>query len=224
MEKMADEIICVSAYQASFLKRKERVRVIPNALPEGMASRLRPDAERAFERKNVLMLSSLKGYKGTKEFISLASLMPAYAFTLVINDTEEEIDKWLKAEGVSCPPNLRIHPRTPDVTSFYNGASVVVNLSDPDLFIETFGLTALEAMSAGLPVIVPQVGGIAEMVEDGVNGYKVNCHDTDALRGRLEEMLTSKSLYLLLAKNALVRSYSFNRETTLDALESTLKK
>ena len=32
--------------------------------------------------------------------------------------------------------------------------------------IETFGLTALEAMAFGLPVIVPTVGGIAEMVEE----------------------------------------------------------
>jgi glycosyltransferase involved in cell wall biosynthesis len=34
-------------------------------------------------------------------------------------------------------------------------------LTNPKLAIETFGLTALESMSAGLPVIVPAQGGIA---------------------------------------------------------------
>ncbi len=62
--------------------------------------------------------------------------------------------------------NLRIYARQEDVTSFYNDASIVVNLTDSRQAIETFGLTPLEAMSDGLPVIVPTVGGIAELVID----------------------------------------------------------
>ena len=58
--------------------------------------------------------------------------------------------------------NLQIISRRNDVTPFYNEASIVLNLSDKQRFVETFGLTALEAMSAGLPVIVPTEGGIAE--------------------------------------------------------------
>ena len=73
--------------------------------------------------------------------------------------------------------NLQIISRQNDVTPFYNEASIVLNLSDKQRFVETFGLTALEAMSAGLPVIVPTEGGIAEMVEDGANGYKIDVQD-----------------------------------------------
>ena len=47
--------------------------------------------------------------------------------------------------------------------------------------VETFGLTALEAMSAGLPVIVPTEGGIAEMVTDGDNGYKIDVQDLNKI-------------------------------------------
>ena len=54
-----------------------------------------------------------------------------------------------------------------DVAKFYNQATLVVNLSDKTQFIETFGMTALETMAAGLPVIVPTEGGIAEMLRDG---------------------------------------------------------
>ncbi len=103
MERMADKIICVSAYQASFLKRQEGVVVIPNALPKEFVARLHPNPEEAFMRKNVLMLSSLKEYKGTREFIELARQLPQFKFTLVINDTQENVDKYL-SEILPPPP------------------------------------------------------------------------------------------------------------------------
>lgn len=95
MQKLAHKIICVSQYQASFLKRQEGVTVIPNALPKTFTDRLVFNPEAAFERKTVLMLSSLKTYKGTREFIELSQKLPQYKFVLVINDTQENIDKYL---------------------------------------------------------------------------------------------------------------------------------
>lgn len=158
------------------------------------------------------MLSSLKAYKGTKEFLSLAEKLPAYKFELVINDTPDAIESYLQTENILPSANITIHSRTSDVSLFYNSASIVLNLSNPDLFIETFGLTALEAMSAALPVIVPPVGGIAEMVTDGVNGYKIDCRDTETLMRQIVSILTNKVLYLSLAQNA----YSFSTDYTKD--------
>lgn len=43
------------------------------------------------------MLSSLKEYKGTREFIELARRLPQFNFTLVINDTQENVDKYMKS-------------------------------------------------------------------------------------------------------------------------------
>lgn len=103
MQKIATEIICVSAYQASFLKRKKGVSVVPNALPREFTERLRPEPGKAFERKTVLMLSSLKEYKGTKEFIELAQRLPQFKFVLVINDTQESIDKYLSDNNIAPP-------------------------------------------------------------------------------------------------------------------------
>lgn len=95
MQKLAHEIICVSKYQASFLKRTHGVTIIPNALPKDFTNKLIYAPEAAFERKTVLMLSSLKDYKGTREFIQLSQRLPEYKFVLVINDTQENIDKYL---------------------------------------------------------------------------------------------------------------------------------
>lgn len=222
MERLADRIVCVSAYQASFLARKDKVRVVPNVPGREFLSRLRPDPEAAFGRKSVLMLSSLKGYKGTAEFIRLAASLPQFKFVLVVNDTRENIDRWLQANGLDVPGNLTVHPRSADVSRFYNEASIVVNLSKPSQFIETFGLTAIEAMNCGLPVIVPEVGGIAEMVEDGVNGYRIDCSDTDRLRRAVSSMLTDRQLYLRLADGASAYAGKFDREKIYDYLKAIL--
>jgi hypothetical protein len=101
MELLAHEIICVSSYQASFLNRKKHVTVVPNAVSREFVSQLRPNAKDAFERKTVLMLSSLKEYKGTRQFIRIAQEMPQYRFVLVINDTQEHIDDYLKTQDMN---------------------------------------------------------------------------------------------------------------------------
>lgn len=222
MERIADKIICVSCYQASFLSAQDKVLVIPNAQNPDFTAKLRPDPERAFDRKNVLMLSSLKAYKGTLEFINLASEMPRFRFTLVINDTESEIEKWLKGKNAVLPDNLTLYPRTADVSGYYNNASLVLNLSNPHLFIETFGLTAIEAMSCALPVIVPTEGGIAEMVEDGRNGFHINCYEVDRMKETITKILSDKQLYISMAKEALKYSGKFDKKEINDAILSLL--
>lgn len=215
MQYLATKIICVSEYQRSFLKREKNVYVVPNAVPAGFVYRLCPNPKEAFERKCVLMLGSLKRYKGTLEFIKLAQYMKDYRFELVLNETQENIDIFLKENNIEYSGNLKIYPRQNDVVPFYNRATVVLNLSNKKLFIETFGLTALEAMSAGLPVIVPTVGGIADMVEDGVNGYKIDVQDLDLIKDKLQKLMADKELYLKMAGNALQVSKRFSEESMI---------
>ncbi|MFW5692061.1 MAG: glycosyltransferase family 4 protein [Chloroflexota bacterium] len=47
--------------------------------------------------------------------------------------------------------------------------------------LETFGLVVTEAMAAGLPVVSSRVGGIPDVVEEGVTGYTFNVGDVDML-------------------------------------------
>ena len=220
MQRLANRIICVSKYQASFLKRKEGISIVPNALPQSFSAKLNPNPEAAFDQGNILMIASLKEYKGTKEFVELAQRLPQYSFTLVVNDTQSAIDKYFSDCVIT--KNLTIYTRQKCVVDFYNRASIVLNLSKKEQFIETFGMTALEAQAAGLPVIVPTEGGIAEIVEDGVNGYKIDVADLNMIETAVCKLLTDKELYIRMAEHSLATSSKFSEYTMIDKITRIL--
>lgn len=215
---LANKIICVSEYQASFLKPNKKIIILPNALPKDFLNKLKINISDAFERKCILMLSSLKSYKSPLEFIKLSKILQEFKFNLVINDTRENIEKYIKENNISSPNNLSIIDRQDDVSIFYNQASLVLNLSNKKSFIETFGLTALEAMSCALPVIVPTEGGIAEMVTDGYNGFKVDVQDIDKISFLIKKIMSDNKYYESLANNAYQYSKQFIIEKNIKSI------
>jgi glycosyltransferase involved in cell wall biosynthesis len=64
----------------------------------------------------------------------------------------------------------------------------------PSVWQDAFPLGVLEAMAAGKPVIATSVGGIPEMVDDGVTGLLVPPADEQALAGALGCLLTNSAL------------------------------
>lgn len=222
MQRIADRIICVSQYQADNLRRKDGVFIVPNALKADFIAKLHPDSKSSYDRQTVLMLSSLKQYKGIQEFIELSYKLSQYKFVLVINADEEEIQGYLMSEGISLSSNIRILPKQDDVSNIYNNASIVLNLTNPDYIIETFGLTAIEAMAAGLPVIVPPEGGISELVQNGVNGYKISVHDLEIIANRIEEILSDFNIYRKLSSNALAQSSLYKEENMINSIRTII--
>ena len=60
---------------------------------------------------------------------------------------------------------------------------------------EGFGRVLIEAMAAGVPVIGTRVGGIPEIIEDGVNGYIVSPDNPKELRDAIVKVLEKVELY-----------------------------
>ena len=58
--------------------------------------------------------------------------------------------------------------------------------------LETFGLVVIEAMAAGLPVVASRVGGVDDIVRDGINGYTFYSGDTAALREGVRKIASSR--------------------------------
>lgn len=223
MQRFASEIICVSVFQKSNLKRSHHVHVVPNALPVSFTQQMSCDPGKSFDNQNVLMVTSLKKYKGILQFFDLADRLPQYQFNVVVNDELSTIHDFVKSENLHVPNNLHVHPRQEDVAPYYQKASLVLNLSDTTQVLETFGLTALEAMSAALPVIVPTQGGVAELVEDGINGYKIDVCHLEKIEEKIVEILSDEHLYARLSKSAYEKAQSFSADKIMEMISAIIK-
>lgn len=56
-------------------------------------------------------------------------------------------------------------------------------------YMETFSLTTLQAMGAGVPVIASDTGGNPEQVINNFNGFLFETGNSDAFAGRIVEMI-----------------------------------
>jgi len=158
----------------------------------------------------VLMVCSLKAYKGVLEFLALARRSLAdrqLNFTLVLNASDAEVERFFAK--LERPANLTLHSRQSDLSRFYADADLLLNLSRTDGWVETFGLTILEGMAHGLPVIVPPVGGPAELVRDDVEGYLICAYQTEDLYRALCRLASDAETYQRLSANALARAGDF---------------
>jgi len=98
----------------------------------------------------------------------------------------------------------------------------------PSLY-EPFGIVVLEAMSAKLPVVVSDVGGFSEIVQNGVNGIKVPPGDPNALANAIDYLLSNREDALRLGERGyldVLKRYTWSRiaEETLKVYENTLKE
>jgi glycosyltransferase involved in cell wall biosynthesis len=78
--------------------------------------------------------------------------------------------------------------------------------------IEGFGLTALEAMACGVPVIVSENTFGSDIVVDGENGYVVPIRDADAIVERVRALIEDESLRSLMALNARTTAETYSWE------------
>jgi L-malate glycosyltransferase len=218
----AHEAVYVSSYLLQHESLKgAKCHIVYNALSETFiqeASKAKmPAPSQTF---NVLMLCSLKKYKGVFDFIELAHNMPNINFQLVLNASQEEIDT--SFSNTSLPKNLSYTPATKNVHPFYSKSHLVINLSHPDSWIETFGMTVLEAMNYGLPAVVPQVGGIAELIEDGINGYQISVHHKHAIQYAIQHISTQPELYQKLKAGALEKAAQFSINSQVNQIAALL--
>lgn len=87
----------------------------------------------------------------------------------------------------------------------------------PSIF-EGFGLTVVEAMAAGVPVLVSNIDGPMEIIDNGSYGYFFKSQDVNSLAEKLYEIISDYSTYCNIAHTAMIHvKEHFSVETTAKA-------
>ena len=103
-------------------------------------------------------------------------------------------------------------------------------LSSSDLFLipsqsESFGLSALEAMACGLPVISSSVGGLPELVRHNETGFIAEIGDIDRMAKYTLELLTNERKYKLFSDNSRQRAVNkFDKSKVVPLYEEYYKQ
>jgi glycosyltransferase involved in cell wall biosynthesis len=108
---------------------------------------------------------------------------------------EAGLDAWLPREG-----------QVPDAASWLGRARFCVQPSND----EGLPNAILESMAAGVPVVATRVGGIPELLEDGVEGLLVEPGDPAALAAAITRISTDEALRVRLGAAARERARSFS--------------
>lgn len=123
-----------------------------------------------------LFVGRLEEIKGVRLLIEAFSALPLSLKIAGTGELFEELSKKVEGKG-----NIELlgYQSKEQVTSLMKGAKALVMCSQ---WYETFGMVIIEAFSAGLPVVVGDVGNISSLVEEGVNGTKFVYNDVQSLR------------------------------------------
>lgn len=117
-----------------------------------------------------------------------------------------------------------------DDVRFLGKQTVVVDvLSIADLFLmpsqsESFGLSALEAMACGVPVVSSSVGGLPELQVHGQTGYIAEIGDIDRMARYAIDLLSNPTKHGLFAKAALARALEFDASKIVPMYERYYEK
>lgn len=167
--------------------------------------KMRPFGDR--KRDTLVLVSALPSkQKGVDLYYQLAKSCPEYTFYLITELSVEKVYDFLNAPEL---PNLIVKKGGREVGKYYQLSDLLINMSNPFFFQETFGMTILEGMAYGLPAIVPNAGGPKELVEDGFNGYKVDVTDVNSVKHKIQEIF-KKENYETFCRNALTMFQKLN--------------
>ncbi len=146
-------------------------------------------------RQRLLFVGRLAGIKGVPILLeavaTLRERFPAMTLTLIGDGPERGA-----IEAEAARRGIADHV---EFTGYLSQAAVAERLAEADLFVlpsfaEGVPVVLMEAMAAGLPVVATRVGGVAELVEDGVSGVLTAPGDPGALAEGIGRLLDDAGL------------------------------
>ncbi|MBX2995757.1 MAG: glycosyltransferase [Bdellovibrionaceae bacterium] len=122
-------------------------------------------------------LRPIYGISGALRAFAIFQLDHTSSELLIAGDGPEEdhLKKLARELGIEKSVHFLGYRSRNQVLEDLRRCHVVLNLS----LEESFGVAIVEALSTGVPVIATRVGGVPELIEDGINGYLVNLESVE---------------------------------------------
>jgi glycosyltransferase involved in cell wall biosynthesis len=209
LPRLFDRFLTVSAYSARELgSPPTRTRVVYGGADP---ARFSPDPEAS--RRGVLFVGRLTPHKGVDRLIEA---LPEDAELRVVGSTghdpdppERDYPQLLRSLAARRRVEFLGAVPDADLPALYRGAQVLVL---PSVHVtcygreipvsELLGLSCIEAMASGTPVVASSLGGLPEVVDHSVTGFLVEPGNSSELRERLAQILGDRRLAERLGRNA----------------------
>ncbi|WP_035802950.1 glycosyltransferase family 4 protein [Kitasatospora mediocidica] len=193
LHRRADAYLAISGAVAEAARKvlppEADLRIVPSMVPRGIADLARTEPRPGFlpaEDGYLLFVGALGPHKGVDVLLEahrrLRNRVPLVLIGTPRPDTPEVRDPLVTV--VHDVPSAQ-------VMAAWQRASVAVV---PSVWQEPLGQVAVEAMLAGRPVVASDVGGLREVVEDGVTGLRVEPGDPGVLAQALDKLLGDPAL------------------------------
>jgi len=194
------------------------IAVIPNFVnleefrPDPVAARARAGSE-----KVLMHISNMRAVKRLPDIVRIFAKVQAAlpARLMLVGDGPERDAAVREAEVLGVSSRVRCLGKVDDVAAALRAADLYLLPSQT----ESFGLSALEAMATGVPVIGTNVGGLPEVVEHGVTGFLGEVGDVDGLARGAIDLLKDPDAWHAASTAARARAARFDTRTVVPRYE-----
>ena len=183
------------------------------------SSREIPSHDPARPRLRIGYLGRLEPAKGVEELLTAVEGLACDDWELhVAGRGTKAYEQRLRARGLD--PRIRFCGFV-DRDEFLKTIDLLVV---PSLSHETFGLVAIEAFAAGVPVVASRRGGLSEVVTDGSTGALFEPNDPGALRAILDAFLAEPSRAGRMRDRCLARALDFEATAITERYEAVYRR
>lgn len=167
----------------------------------------------------ILTIGRLSKYKNQiylcQAMKSVLQHIPSAKLYIVGNGTElGKIRRYISQNGLTASISVFTNVRESEKINLLSRCELFVNYSNK----EGFGITLLEAMASGLPIIATDIPPFREVIADGKNGFLVRSQDPQLLAEKIVFMLRDRDLANVFSTNNLasVNNWDLDGRTRIE--------
>lgn len=226
MGALSTRVVCVSNTLAASVRRttgQEKVAVVYSGVDTARFADCAPD----YDSRVIVSVGTTTPEKGLDDLVEAAGILAGKTpkFTVrIVGEFDHltykaKIERRLKSLGIqNC---FQFSGFQKDTRPCLRRAAICCNPSHT----EGMGMTIVEAMAAGLPVVATDCGGPRDLVEDGKTGVLVPVKNPETLAGALEQMLADPGRRKVMGEAGRRRALElFDLKTTLPQLAGILEE